>query len=39
MGPKNEEDPSAGTLVELLEGATHNLEEGVSLTLKEVIGM
>ena len=39
MGPKLEDDPAAGTLVELLEGATHNLEEGNTLTFKEVIGM
>jgi len=39
MGPKVEESPADGTLVELLTGATHNLEEGNILIFKEVIGM
>lgn len=39
MGAKSDEDPSAGTLVELLTGATHNLEEGTTVTFKEVVGM
>ena len=39
MSPKSEENPSAGTLIELLTGATHNLEEGNVVTFSEVVGM
>ena len=39
MGPKVAEDPAAGTLVELLTGATHNFEEGNNVEFREIIGM
>ena len=39
ISAKTEADPSAGALIELLTGATHNFEEGATVMLSEVVGM
>ena len=39
MRPFSETDSTKGTLVELLTGSKHNLEEGSSVSFSEVIGM